>query len=132
MEHQGEYLRQSAMPSDMGMEAHMQMMERRHLATLWCHFANALLGCWLLSAPFIFGYSNLSSSDLDLARLDQHLGGATAVGQAGGLQQGVERDELAAQREVELLHAAAAQAKRTRGAPRCRRPMADAAGNPAR
>lgn len=69
MEHQGEYLRQSAMPSDMGMEAHMQMMERRHLATLWCHFANALLGCWLLSAPFIFGYSNISSSDLDLARL---------------------------------------------------------------
>jgi len=34
MEHQGEYLRQSAMSSDMGMDAHMQMMERRHIATL--------------------------------------------------------------------------------------------------
>lgn len=69
MEHQAEYLRQSAMRSNMGMEEHMKMMERRHLATLWCHFANALLGFWLLSSPFIFGYANFSSTDLDLARL---------------------------------------------------------------
>lgn len=57
------------MPSDMGMDAHMQLMERRRLATLWCHFANALLGLWVVSAPFIFGYTNISTSDLDLARL---------------------------------------------------------------
>ena len=57
------------MPSDMGMDAHMQMMERRHLATLWCHFVNVLLGFWVLSAPFIFGYLNIAPTDLDLPRL---------------------------------------------------------------
>jgi hypothetical protein len=66
VEHQGEYLRQAAMPSDMGMNAHMQMMERRRLATWWCHFVNALLGFWVLSAPFVFGYTNISANDLDL------------------------------------------------------------------
>jgi len=69
MEHQGEYLRQGATSSDMGMDAHMQMMERRHLATLWCHFVNVLLGFWVLSAPFIFGYMNVAPGDLDLPRL---------------------------------------------------------------
>jgi nucleoside-diphosphate-sugar epimerase/uncharacterized membrane protein len=28
---------------------------REHLQTLWCHFANAALGTWLISSPFIFG-----------------------------------------------------------------------------
>ncbi|KKN97510.1 hypothetical protein LCGC14_0156290 [marine sediment metagenome] len=69
MEHQGEYMRKAGMDTDMGMDDHMQMMERRRTATLWCHFANMLLGCWLISSPFIFGYTNLSVSDLDLARL---------------------------------------------------------------
>jgi hypothetical protein len=69
MEHQGEYLRQGAMPADMSMDEHMQMMARRHLATLWCHFLNIILGLWLISAPFVFGYLNVGPDDYDLARL---------------------------------------------------------------
>ncbi|TYP66305.1 vitamin K epoxide reductase family protein [Stutzerimonas stutzeri] len=69
MEHQGEYLRQGAMKSDQSMDEHMQAMEHRHLATLWCHFLNALLGFWVMSAPFVFGYLNIAPDDLDLARL---------------------------------------------------------------
>ena len=69
MENQGEYLRKDAMSSDMGMEEHMQMMENRRLATLWCHFANLALGFWLLGSPFIFGYLNIAPDDLDLSRL---------------------------------------------------------------
>ena len=69
MEHQGEYLRQGGMSSDMDMDTHMQMMERRHGATLWCHLVNVLLGLWILSAPFIFGYMNVAPGDFDLPRL---------------------------------------------------------------
>ncbi len=69
MERQGEYMREGGMSSDMGMDEHMHMMERRRLSTLWCHFANAGLGFWLLSAPFIFGYLTISPTDLDLPRL---------------------------------------------------------------
>lgn len=69
MEHQGSYMRQGHMESDMSMDEHMQMMERRRIATLWCHFANVVLGLWVLSAPFIYGYLSISESDLDLARL---------------------------------------------------------------
>lgn len=69
MKHQAEYMRQGAMPSDMSMDEHMQMMERRHIATLWCHFANMILGTWLISAPFIFGYLAIEPGDLDLLRL---------------------------------------------------------------
>ncbi|OGB26642.1 MAG: DNA polymerase III subunit epsilon [Burkholderiales bacterium RIFCSPLOWO2_02_FULL_57_36] len=36
--------------------ADSRVQERReHLQTLWCHFANAALGMWLVSSPFIFG-----------------------------------------------------------------------------
>jgi nucleoside-diphosphate-sugar epimerase/uncharacterized membrane protein len=36
--------------------ADSQVQERReHLQTIWCHFANAALGMWLISSPFIFG-----------------------------------------------------------------------------
>lgn len=69
MEHQAEYLRQGAMHADQSMNEHMQVMERRHLSTLWCHFLNALLGFWVMSAPFVFGYLNIAPTDLDLARL---------------------------------------------------------------
>jgi hypothetical protein len=55
MEHQAEYLRQGGMPSDMSMDEHMRMMERRHLATLWCHYANTMLGLWLITAPWVLG-----------------------------------------------------------------------------
>ncbi len=69
MENQGKYLRQGAMQSDQSMDEHMQMMERRHLATLWCHLLNALLGFWVISAPFTFGYLNIAPDALDLPRL---------------------------------------------------------------
>lgn len=69
MEQQGEYLREGAMDSDMGMEEHMQMMERRRVATLWCHFANIILGLWVVTAPFIFGYLDIGPNDFDLQRL---------------------------------------------------------------
>lgn len=69
MEHQAEYLRQGAMPGDMSMDEHMRMMERRHIATLWCHWLNMALGVWLLAAPFTLGYFALSPQELDLPRL---------------------------------------------------------------
>ncbi|MGQ9424328.1 vitamin K epoxide reductase family protein [Gilvimarinus sp. F26214L] len=69
MENRGEYLRQGDMKAGMSMDEHMMMMEKRRLATLWCHFANAALGLWLLSAPFIFGYFTIEPSDFDLPRL---------------------------------------------------------------
>lgn len=69
MEHQAEYLRQSAMPGDMDMDAHMRMMERRRIATLWCHFTNMMLGLWLITAPFIFGYLEVRPEAFDLQRL---------------------------------------------------------------
>lgn len=55
------------MASDM--DEHMQMMEQRRSNTLWCHFANLILGAWLLSAPFIFGYLDVGPADFDLPRL---------------------------------------------------------------
>lgn len=69
MEYRGEYLREAAMNDDMDMDAHMQMMEKRRVATLWCHFANLALGIWTMAAPFTFGYLNVSATDLDLTRL---------------------------------------------------------------
>jgi hypothetical protein len=74
MERQSGYQRESAMPGDMGMEAHGRMMEARRLSTLWCHLVNAALGVWVLSSPFIFGYLNFQTSDLDLARVAQERG----------------------------------------------------------
>jgi nucleoside-diphosphate-sugar epimerase/uncharacterized membrane protein len=36
--------------------ADSRVQERReHLQTLWCHFANAALGLWLITSPFTFG-----------------------------------------------------------------------------
>lgn len=38
------------------MLADVQAQERsEHQRTLWCHFANVALGCWLASSPFVFG-----------------------------------------------------------------------------
>jgi nucleoside-diphosphate-sugar epimerase len=34
------------------------MAEERHRRTLWCHFANAALGLWLLFSPFAFGVAD--------------------------------------------------------------------------
>jgi uncharacterized membrane protein len=69
MENQGEYMRHGNMTSHMSMDEHMQMMERRRVATLWCHLVNIGLGLWVLSNPFMSGYLILETGDLDLARL---------------------------------------------------------------
>lgn len=53
----------------MDMDEHMQVMEQRRQATLWCHFANMVLGVWILTSPLIFGYLTIGSADLDLVRL---------------------------------------------------------------
>ncbi|NIC04737.1 vitamin K epoxide reductase family protein [Halomonas sp. DX6] len=53
----------------MGMKEHMQMMEQRRIATLWCHFANIILGLWLVTTPFTFGYLDIGPNDFDLQRL---------------------------------------------------------------
>lgn len=69
MEHQAEYMRQGGMTADMSMDEHMAMMERRRVATLWCHLANVLLGVWVMANPLMFGYLTIAPNDLDLARL---------------------------------------------------------------
>ncbi len=39
--------------------AEYDALERReHQHTLWCHFANATLGLWLVTSPFIFGLAD--------------------------------------------------------------------------
>lgn len=69
MEHQANYLREGGMTNDMDMDEHMKMMERHRMSTLWCHMVNIILGVWILSSPFIFGYLNFSPDALDLPRL---------------------------------------------------------------
>lgn len=71
MEHQADYMREGGMHADMSMDEHMKMMEKRRISTLWCHFVNMILGVWMLSSPFIFGYLNFDINALDLARLGE-------------------------------------------------------------
>ena len=35
---------------------HGQMLRDEHLSTLWPHYVNLLLGLWLVTSPFAFGY----------------------------------------------------------------------------
>src|SRR5690348_10582830 len=35
---------------------HARMLRDEHRSTLWTHHANLLLGLWLLTSPFAFGY----------------------------------------------------------------------------
>jgi nucleoside-diphosphate-sugar epimerase len=44
---------------------------REHTQTLWCHFANAALGLWLISSPFIFGLTEFWMTDRELAAPNQ-------------------------------------------------------------
>ncbi len=37
-------------------QQHMDMMYQMHLNKLWVHFANILLGCWLILSPMALGY----------------------------------------------------------------------------
>ena len=38
-----------------GSEEHHAMMRSHHQTYIWCHFAIAILGVWLVSSPFTFG-----------------------------------------------------------------------------
>lgn len=69
MEHQASYMREGGMTADMDMDEHMEMMENRRLSTLWCHLLNVVLGVWVFSSPFVFGYLNFDVTALDLQRL---------------------------------------------------------------
>lgn len=40
-----------------------------HGGVHWAHFANIMLGAWLLTSPAILGYMDFGPDDLDLARL---------------------------------------------------------------
>lgn len=39
-------------------DPHMRQMREMHLRTQWVHFAVLLLGCWLISSPFVLGYTD--------------------------------------------------------------------------
>jgi hypothetical protein len=41
------------------------------LQTLWCHFANAALGLWLISSPFIFGLTESWMAERELVAPNQ-------------------------------------------------------------
>jgi uncharacterized membrane protein len=58
--------------SDHGQMSHDQMMggmDHGSGGVHWAHFANIMLGAWLLTSPAILGYMNFGLEDLDLARL---------------------------------------------------------------
>lgn len=55
--------------NDQAMQEHMRMMEQMRLQKLWVHFANILLGCWLISSPFTFGYLDAANFGPDVARV---------------------------------------------------------------
>ncbi|MGH8684299.1 MAG: vitamin K epoxide reductase family protein, partial [Nitrosospira sp.] len=48
----------SPFPSPTLIDDHRKQEHSEHLQTLWCHFANVVLGSWLVSSPFIFGLAD--------------------------------------------------------------------------
>lgn len=61
----------AAMPSSIGVKGHdeQQMLINEHLSTLWPHFVNLMLGLWLITAPFAFGYLSAHTPDPGILRL---------------------------------------------------------------
>lgn len=45
----------AGMPAAALIDAYGRQHEDTHRRTLWCHFANAALGLWLMASPFTFG-----------------------------------------------------------------------------
>ena len=50
------------------MQEHMDKMQQMRHQTLWVHFANILLGCWLVSSPFTMAYLDPGGFGHDVAR----------------------------------------------------------------
>ena len=46
-----------------------QMRINDHLSMLWPHFVNLLLGLWLITGPFEFGYLSAHSPDSGIIRV---------------------------------------------------------------
>jgi nucleoside-diphosphate-sugar epimerase/uncharacterized membrane protein len=57
----------NAIPSEVLMNRDDSQGLREHKQTLWCHFANAGLGLWLISSPFAFGLADNWMEAQDLA-----------------------------------------------------------------
>jgi nucleoside-diphosphate-sugar epimerase/uncharacterized membrane protein len=55
-----EDIERSALPSTLLIEQSNKKELDQHRQTLWCHFANIVLGLWLISSPFTFGLAENS------------------------------------------------------------------------
>ena len=53
---------------------HGDMLVRDHLATLWPHYANIVLGLWLVTSPFAMGYTSDFVPDANVLRVMQERG----------------------------------------------------------
>ena len=53
---------------------HGRMLQDEHLSTLWPHYANLVLGLWLLTSPFALGYLSEFSPDGNVLRVMQERG----------------------------------------------------------
>lgn len=51
-----------------------QMRINDHLSMLWPHFVNLLLGLWLITGPFVFGYLSAHSPDPGIIRVAMERG----------------------------------------------------------
>lgn len=69
--HDHAMMKQEPMSEGMGMKGHgeQQMQVNDHLSILWPHFVNLLLGLWLITGPFAFGYLNNYTPDVNQLRL---------------------------------------------------------------
>jgi Vitamin K epoxide reductase family len=51
------------------MRQHMEMMHKMRQQKRWVHFANILLGCWLITCPFTLGYLDAGNFGPGAARV---------------------------------------------------------------
>ncbi|CAJ0785059.1 hypothetical protein [Ralstonia chuxiongensis] len=51
------------------MQPHMQQMHAMHQFMLWVHFANMVLGAWLIFSPMALAYTELANFGLGTARV---------------------------------------------------------------
>ena len=64
-------IRNEAMSKSMDKKGHdeQKMRMNDHLSMLWPHFVNLLLGLWLITGPFVFGYLSAQSPDPGIIRV---------------------------------------------------------------
>ena len=69
--HDHAMMKQDSMPEGMDMKRHseQQMRVNSHVSILWPHYVNLLLGLWLITGPFAFGYLNEYTPDANQLRL---------------------------------------------------------------